>query len=161
MRSDVEALFHAYADDVRQFLSTLVPVDDLDDCVSEVFVAAIRRHPRIPEPELAWLLRQAVAIARRVLRQRDAQLGPALRQDRPVDPGERERLDEVADALSSLSPGDREALGLAVLGLESDEAAAICGCTPQAFRVRLHRARTRLKRTLEVGADSYLEGSAK
>ena len=161
MRADVASLFHAYADDVRQFLSTLVPVDELDDCVSEVFLTAIRRHPHIPEPELAWLLRQALVIARLTLSQRETPMTPSARQERYVDSSERERLNEVADALSALSPSDREVLGLAVLGLESDEAAAICGCTPQAFRVRLHRARTRLRRTLDVGADSQLEGSAK
>ena len=51
----------------------------------------------------------------------------------------------LARALASLSERDREALLLTAWeGLTTDQAAAVLGCSPQAFRVRAHRARQRL-----------------
>jgi RNA polymerase sigma-70 factor (ECF subfamily) len=52
---------------------------------------------------------------------------------------------ELAAAVASLSPREREALLLVAWeGLASDRAARAAGCSPAAFRVRLHRARRRV-----------------
>ncbi|MFC1805566.1 RNA polymerase sigma factor [Planctomycetota bacterium] len=52
-------------------------------------------------------------------------------------------LREAADeAIASLSPIYREALALAMEGgLKSAEAAKLLGCSPEAYRVRVHKAR--------------------
>lgn len=56
-----------------------------------------------------------------------------------------ERLD-LRQAFSQLKSVEREVLLLAdVVGMSSQEAAGLLGTTEEAFRVRLHRARKRLK----------------
>lgn len=65
-----------------------------------------------------------------------------------------QRLD-LAVAWSGLSATEQEALGLTVFeGLTSDQAGAVLGITPVAYRVRLSRARAALRRRLQ-GADSH------
>jgi RNA polymerase sigma-70 factor, ECF subfamily len=55
----------------------------------------------------------------------------------------------VLQALARLSDGDREALILVAWeGLSTAEGATAFGCSPTAFRVRLHRARRRLRTEL-------------
>ncbi|MBN8869937.1 MAG: sigma-70 family RNA polymerase sigma factor [Solirubrobacterales bacterium] len=88
----------------------------------------------------------------------------ARRRSIPTDPGamadldkrrepdfEVESLDpELRLALDSLSPSDREAVLLVAWEeLSPAEAARSMGIRPATFRVRLHRARSRLKQTLE------------
>jgi RNA polymerase sigma-70 factor (ECF subfamily) len=56
-----------------------------------------------------------------------------------------ERLDLVR-ALATLGVADRESLVMVdVLGFEPIEVAGMLEITPEAFRVRLHRARNRLR----------------
>jgi len=63
-----------------------------------------------------------------------------------------ESLDpEIDRALASLSPGDREVLLLVAWeDLTPSSAAESLGIRPAAFRVRLHRARRRFKKSLET-----------
>ena len=62
---------------------------------------------------------------------------------RADDPDERMDLER---ALASLGAGDREVLVMVdMLGFEPIEVAGIVGITPETFRVRLHRARARLR----------------
>jgi RNA polymerase sigma-70 factor (ECF subfamily) len=65
----------------------------------------------------------------------------------PVDawePGPARPPGPVLRALAALSERDREVLLLIAWdGLAHDEAAAVCGCSRPALRVRLHRARRR------------------
>jgi len=125
-----------------------------EDVASETFLIAWRRLAEIPQPPLPWLL----GVARNLLRQ---QFGRARRQQRLADriaaltsdadlqawdAGEHvvERA-AALDALGSLNDGDVEALTLVTWhGLSAAEAAAVAGCSPHAFTVRLHRARGRL-----------------
>src|SRR5436190_9746777 len=59
---------------------------------------------------------------------------------------------QIASALNRLSAVDREAITLVAWdGLRPSEAAAVLGESPAAFRVRLHRARRRLRRELDRG----------
>ncbi|WP_436760950.1 RNA polymerase sigma factor [Streptosporangium sp. V21-05] len=125
-----------------------------DEVVSETFAIAWRRLEEMPEPALPWLL----GVARNVLRdniraevRRDA-LNAELRAWTEDDVAEQvtERL-SVLRALTSLSEDDRELLILtAWQGLSPRDAARVVGCSPTAFRVRLHRARKRLKREMDT-----------
>ena len=69
-------------------------------------------------------------------------------EDRPAEarglsPGERVDLER---ALATMRPGDRETLVMVdMLGFEPIEVAAMQGISPDTFRVRLHRARGRLR----------------
>lgn len=137
-----------------------------EDVASETFLVAWRRmaeipEPPLPEPPLPWLL----AVARNLLRQ---QFGRARRQRRLADHisaltserdltawdvGEHvvERAAALA-ALAALSGDDVETLTLVTWhGLSAAEAAAVIGCSPHAFTVRLHRARKRLSEALVTG----------
>lgn len=77
------------------------------------------------------------------------EIDPRLEPDFEVD-----SLDaELGRALDSLSPSDREAVLLVAWEeLSPAEAARSMGVGPATFRVRLHRARGRLKRALEQAA---------
>jgi RNA polymerase sigma-70 factor (ECF subfamily) len=56
----------------------------------------------------------------------------------------------VLDALASLSEAEREVLMLAAWEeLSSSEAARVLGCSATAYRIRLHRARRRLRDRLD------------
>ena len=65
-------------------------------------------------------------------------------------PAADEPAGRVAAALARLPANDREAITLIAWdGLRPAEAAAVLGQSPVAFRVRLHRARRRLRRELD------------
>ncbi len=84
--------------------------------------------------------------------------------DRRQEPDfEIESLDpELSRALEELSPRDREAVLLVAWEeLSPTEAARSMGITPPTFRVRLHRARRRLKLSLEESAHNSKEARNK
>jgi RNA polymerase sigma-70 factor (ECF subfamily) len=129
-----------------------------DEVVSETFTVAWRRLADVPDPPLPWLL----GVARNVLRgsfraqaRRDALAAelrswadPAAYAGSDVGETVTDRL-AVLGALASLSADDCEVLILAAWqGLTMREAAQVTGSTAGAMRVRLHRARGRLKHAL-------------
>ncbi|MEU8269096.1 sigma-70 family RNA polymerase sigma factor [Sphaerisporangium sp. NPDC049002] len=125
-----------------------------DEVVSETFAIAWRRFDDVPDPALPWLL----GVARNVLRDniraeiKRESLAGELRAWTEGDHAEQvaERL-AVITALASLPEDDREILVLvAWQGLTPRDAARVVGCSPAAFRVRLHRARRRLERAVEA-----------
>lgn len=61
----------------------------------------------------------------------------------------------VAEALMRLSAKDREAITLVAWeGLRPSEAAVVVGQSPMAFRVRLHRAKRRLREQLGASVEA-------
>lgn len=126
--------------------------DDAADVVAETFLVAWRRLDDAPTCEVhLWLY----GVARRLLANhrrgelRRTQLSEALRRDLaahdPV-PARSGELDELAAAFRSLSDRDRELLALdAWEQLDAGEIAAVMGCSRNAARIRLHRARQRLR----------------
>jgi RNA polymerase sigma-70 factor (ECF subfamily) len=63
--------------------------------------------------------------------------------------------------IATLTAPEREALLLVALeGLEPRRAARVVGCTPAAFRARLHRARRRLAAHLGESQLTHFEGRA-
>ena len=129
-----------------------------EDVVSEAFAVAWRRRTAIPPDPLPWLLRVArnviFELYRRETRQRllEAELRGWVARELLIEPDVAESVVNRADALTavaSLSEGDRELLMLiAWHGLSPRQAASVLGCSRPAFFVRLHRARTRLRRAL-------------
>jgi RNA polymerase sigma factor (sigma-70 family) len=125
------------------------------DLVAEVFVVALGRQdiiPPAPEDRL-WLY----GVARRVIlahQRRDrrwlrlqSQLQQKASSERLAD-GDGSRL-RVQAALEKLRPADREVLQLVVWdGLSHSEAAQVLGITSNAVALRLHKARSRLRRIL-------------
>jgi RNA polymerase sigma-70 factor (ECF subfamily) len=154
-----EALFRAHLPRVRAYVARRV-AEGVEDAVAETFTVAWRRLDDVPAGDAArpWLY----GVARRVLanhhrgeRRRSALVGDLagrLRTDlaahRPAAPeGD---LAAVAAAFGELSDDDRELLALVGWeGLDRAEIAAVLGCSRNAVRIRLHRARRRLARALD------------
>lgn len=134
---------------------------DAGDVVAEVFAVAWRRRDEVPagaaaRPWLFGVARLVVANQRRGrvrrsrLQGRLAEVGQVLAPD-PADVvavGEQQR--ELLAALGQLAEQDRELLTLVAWdGLTPTEAAAAVGVSPATGRVRLHRARQRLRKKIE------------
>jgi len=130
--------------------------DDAADVVAETFLVAWRRLDDVDERSaLPWLY----AIARRVLlsqrrattRQQSiaARLAASESSALPESSGGADESRPVVEALAGLSEKEREVLMLAAWEeLSSSEAARVLGCSPTAYRIRLHRARGRLRERL-------------
>ena len=150
-----EELYAAqYGDLLRYALRRVQEPADAADVVAETWVIAWRRRGDLPpsSERRLWLF----GVARRVLaNQRRGQLRRSLLADRL-----REELDATVsesfpmdgpalNALRQLSPEDQDLLAMrAWEQLTADEMATILGCNPAAVRVRLHRARRRLRAAL-------------
>jgi RNA polymerase sigma factor (sigma-70 family) len=145
---ELEDVFRAFQTSVfAYFLRVVGNRGDAEELTQETFVRACSAALRFrgDSSVKTWIF----GIARRVLL--EASRGGlfdrgAPIQDRPApshDPDERIDLERAFAALGVI---DREALMLVdVLGFEPSEAAATVGITPEAFRVRLYRARGRLR----------------
>lgn len=163
MTASDEARFVAFFDEcgprVFAYVRRHVERDGVDDLVAETFLVAWRRLEHVPNEPLPWLLvvaRNLIANHRRGLASREtvrAELA-ALRDVIPLAPAAEDVAvgrDELFGALSALTDKERDALLLTAWdGLSDVEAAAVGGCSPRAFRVRLHRARKRLERELDL-----------
>lgn len=146
-RIRLERLFLEHATAVRAYARRRIGVACADDTVGEVFVIAWRRIDDVPGDALPWLL----ACARRVIANqrrgasRASRLTGRLASEAHSDVRVGGTDVGLASALNGLSDRDREVLLLiAWEGLSSVRAAAVLGCSPNAFAVRLHRARKRL-----------------
>jgi RNA polymerase sigma factor (sigma-70 family) len=136
--------------------------EDAADVVAEAFLVAWRRLEQLPpgEEARAWLygvarrvlsnhrrgvLRRARLIARVAL-----EIPPLVRTPSPAEDGV-----AALAAFRALRSADREILGLATWeGLSTAELATALGCSPNAAKIRLHRARRRLARELaRLGVD--------
>jgi RNA polymerase sigma-70 factor, ECF subfamily len=123
---------------------------DADGLAAEVMTIAWRRLADVPRDDARpWLY----ATARNLLlaERRRASRTAALAESESVSQPEPPELDpELASALRSLSPLDQEALLLVAWEeLTPSEAARALGINPAAFRVRLLRARRRLRAKLD------------
>lgn len=136
--------------------------EDALDVTAETFLVVWRRREDMPaelDEARAWLFGVARLCLSNLTRseRRSARLGERLAATMDVaslpDPAllQEVRADSriVRSALAELSPDDRELVTLiAWEGLSTVQAAAVLGLTPGAARVRLHRARLRLRATL-------------
>lgn len=153
-RSSFTALFEHHHAAVNAYARRRCPAAAVDDVVAETFLVAWRRMDDIPADPLPWLLRVAAltaANARRGERRRsllDERLAaePPSVENGPTPSG---LAPAVASALAQLGDTDRELLCLlAWERLTPAQAAAALDVSPVALRVRLHRARRRLRRAL-------------
>ena len=148
-------IYERLAPAIRAYAARRVERDAVDDVVAETFAIAWRRLPREGDP-LPWLY----GVARRVVhghRRSVARRGALLVKlrgrgaDPAPDPADLVDRDPVlAAAFATLSERDREAIRLVAWEhLDLAAAARAAGCSPGAFKVRLSRARTRLRAALE------------
>jgi RNA polymerase sigma-70 factor (ECF subfamily) len=135
---------------------------DADDVLAQVFTVAWRRLDHIPPPpqDRLWFFgvaRRILADAERSARRR-RRLGARLAAEtliasQPV-PGADPAAGRVIAAMANLRPADREALRLVLWdGLSHADAAALLGCTANAFEIRYRRARVAVRDELIRGAN--------
>ncbi|MCG3134372.1 MAG: ECF RNA polymerase sigma factor SigE [Planctomycetes bacterium] len=125
---------------------------EAEDAVQETFVRAMRSVGSLRDPAAfsGWLLviarRTAVSRCRRLMRV----LQVSEEDADPVDCREGLPSDavEVAEALARLPLGAQRVLNMKASGRTVEQIAAIDGITAAAARMRLHRARVRLKELL-------------
>lgn len=136
---------------------------DAADLLAEVFLVVWRRFDDVPvggeaAPWLFGVARRVLANHRRGLRRSDG-LAVKLRStlDRRAVPSpeaaslDYEAVARVHRALAALPELDREIVTLrAWEGLSAADISLVVGGTPENIRVRLHRARSRLRRILEL-----------
>jgi RNA polymerase sigma-70 factor (ECF subfamily) len=137
-----------------------------EDVAADTFAVAWRRRDRIPDLALPWLYAIAghvIANQYRSTRRRQ-NLDTRLAHETGVvapgsDPAESlGRRDAFSAAFALLAEPEREVLRLIAWdGLDTRDAARVFGCSPGAFRVRLHRARRKLARQLEAAGHSPRE----
>ena len=143
----------AYGDLLR-FVKRRIADDEADDVVSAVFEIAWRRFAEVPDDARPWLFgvaRNVLANQARVRLRRGVvdvrMIADGTQADRA--PGVDARVDLVR-AWWTLSAADREVLALVAFdGLTDVQAAAVLGCRRSTFRMRLNRARRRLRSALE------------
>jgi RNA polymerase sigma factor (sigma-70 family) len=163
-RAAFEALFRTYVGAVHAYALRRSDATTADEVVADTFLVCWRRFDRVPEDVLPWLY----AVARRCLanrlragRRELARTAPeaVMAFDSTADTYEqRARARDVLAALAELPAKEREALQLCAWeGLTPLQAARVAGCSPSAFRVRLHRARRRLVAALDAAPVSRLE----
>ena len=156
-RSRFRSLYESTFPDIYAFVARSEgPGSDTDDVVAETYLVAWRRLHDVPAPpnDRLWMYgvaRNTLARFRRT-RQRRGQLFRRLssQPDDSVPAIEpQSRHPEVLDALSHLPSREREVIRLIYWdGLSQDEAATVIGCSANALRIRLHRAKKRLSRRL-------------
>jgi RNA polymerase sigma factor (sigma-70 family) len=149
------ARFEAFYRDRYQEIAAYVRrrvADDADDVIANVFAVAWRRFGEVPGPpqDRPWLFavaRNAISEHYRAQR-RWFRLGIRLTADaaitaRPISPpGLGHEYELVLAAMAALRPAEREALQLVHWDeLSHAEAAAVLGCTVNAFELRYRRAR--------------------
>jgi len=156
----LEAIYRAHAGGLRGRLTAQTRDPALaDDLVSEAFLrlAIEIREGRSPREPRAWLYRVGsnllVSRARRATVATRAMPG-LLERDVMGSPEDeviaREGHGLVRDGLATLGRTDREIVVLAALGMSNREMASMLGCSAEATRTRLCRARGRLRVRLEL-----------
>jgi RNA polymerase sigma-70 factor (ECF subfamily) len=151
------ALFDAYYHRILGYGLRRTDSEDAADLAAEVFATAWRRLDAVPagDEALLWLY----GVARRTLlnqhraRRRRDRLAATLELQPPpsVEPP---APGPTALAFSRLDADDRELLALVAWeGLDAQAIATLLGCSTNAVRIRLHRARRRLASELASTTD--------
>lgn len=151
------SIWEAHHGEVARFVARRLPShEDGSDVVSEVFLTVWRRIsevPSSPEHLRSWLFgvaRKAVANRIRSDRRRaDLQTKLCATSVPPAEPADAQggtAATNLVAAFNKLSAKDREAIALVTWeNLAPREAAEVLGLSAARFRVRLHRAKTRLR----------------
>jgi RNA polymerase sigma-70 factor, ECF subfamily len=165
-----EAFYREHVEDVQRFVARRIgDREGAADLTAEIFLAAIdsapRYRPRKGEPR-AWLFGIARVLLASERRQRGRErIGQErLRGSLLLDEEDAARMDARLDAaaqsrhlfaaMDRLSEPERAVLELVAIDeLSVAEAAAAAGVRPVTARVRLHRARRKLRGELEAAAE--------
>ena len=151
-----EVFYRGRYQEIAAYVRRRVADDGADDVIANVFTVAWRRFGEVPGPpqDRPWLFavaRNSISDHNRAQR-RWFRLGARLTAHaaiaaRPVaPPGSSYDCEPVLAAMAALRPAEREALQLVHWEeLSHAEAAAVLGCTVNAFELRYRRARHALR----------------
>ena len=150
---EIEDVFRAHQREVFAYFLRLVPDrHDAEELTQETFLRACGAALRFrgDSSVRTWIFgiarRVLLEASRRGLYERPEELPDV--QATVADPDLRMDLER---AFAGLELNDKETLMLVdMLGFKPAEAAVLTGATPEAFRVRLHRARGRLRARYEA-----------
>lgn len=153
-RSRFEILYAASYQEITGYVRRRIAGPEADDVIAHVFTVAWHRIDRVPPPpeDRLWLFgvaRNSVADHHRGERRR-FRLRARLMEDAvtaaPAAAEPDARHEAVLAAIAALRPKDREALQLVLWeDLSHAEAAAVLGCSVNAFELRYRRARNAVR----------------
>jgi RNA polymerase sigma-70 factor (ECF subfamily) len=159
----LEALYEAYVNRVSGYVRGL-GVTDLEDTVSEVFVAVVRGLPRFKGDEAdfrRWLFtiahHRAVDAHRTRTRRREDPTDPGTMPDLGVrdDTDRRADANDLANLLDQLTPDQREVILLRIIAdLSVADTAEVLGKQPGAIKTLQRRALASLRRLIVMSAVS-------
>jgi len=165
---DLEDAISTIAPGLLRFCRGVTGDRDLAEEIAQEALTALVgwwRREGSPDSPQAFAFGVARRIARRALWRRrlfrpldtlSANKSPA--PDPQESAHQRTELQRTCEALGHLSTRDREAILLAAAGeLTTAEAAELLGISRSAFKMRVHRARKQLHRTLETSHESGQE----
>lgn len=149
-------LYEEHAETLARYVSRRTAPAEVQDVVSDTFLAAWRRFAELPEDPVPWLF----VTARKMIanRHRSIDRKRALHEKVAVDvrwvledqPQPSEIDNQLLNAIAGLPPAEREAFILIAWDeLDVARAAKAASCSKATFRVRFHRARQRLKDRME------------
>jgi RNA polymerase sigma-70 factor (ECF subfamily) len=154
-RARFEAIAPALVEPLRRFLARRTDAATADDVLADTLLVCWRRLDDVPDEALPWAYGVAcncLANAQRGARRQDRLAARIAVVDPPTGstPGPGEGGDDdLADALAALRDDEAELLRLwAWEQLTASEIATVLAITPNAARIRLHRAKEKLKEEL-------------
>jgi len=160
-----EAFYRGRYQEIAAYVRRRVPEDAADDVIANVFTVAWRRFGDVPGPpqDRPWLFavaRNTISDHNRAQRRR-FRLGARLTADaaitaRPLGASAHGYANDlVLAAMAALRPAEREALQLVHWEeLSHAEAAAVVGCTVNAFELRYRRARKAVRAAIADPTDA-------
>ena len=138
----------------RLALSTTRNTTDAQEAVAEAVCRAYERYPQLREKEKLpqWLLKITANEARRLRQRRGRTVSLDALPAEPAAPDREPGDDTLWQAVQALPVDQREAVVLFYYeDLPTEEIARIVGTSPGAVRVRLSRAREKLRSILKEG----------
>ncbi len=150
---EFETAYDAYSPLVfRVALSHMQNREDAEDLLHDVFIKFMEKMPRLNSEEhrRAWLVRVTVNACRDALRKRSYRDHLSLDEVAEHASAEQTEMPDVFYALETLPSQDRTIILLHDLeGYALKEIAFMLGITLSAAKMRLSRARERLKKLME------------
>lgn len=147
-------LYEDHVERLARYVSRRTTGNDIQDVVADTFLTAWRRFDDLPQDPLPWLFataRKLIANRHRSTERRGA-LHDKLAAGSPwplgqASPSDLSEVDQrLLAAIAELPYAEREAFMLVAWdGLDATRASRVAGCSAATFRMRLHRARRRLK----------------
>ena len=153
-----EEFFRAeYSGLVRSVYLLTADLAEAEELAQEAMARVFERWDRVTVMESAagYVYRTAVNLNRKRLRHLAVRARRVRAMSSRGDEGsEPETRADFASAMASLPVGQRQAFMLTEwLGLSAEEAGQMLGVTPSSVRSRVHRAKTTLRKLLEVSVE--------